>query len=69
MYEVHAFPSEIFEDEIIKLQIEQEISEEAIGEYFKPYSFYKSGFEKMRSKKKPKVPEDIDQLDFFNYPS
>ena len=66
--EVHTFPSEIFEDEIIKLQVDHGVSAEAIGEYVRPYAFYKSGFEKMRSKNKPKMPEDIEQLDFSKYP-
>ena len=50
--EMHTWPITIFDEEMIKLQTVYQVSAEAIGEYVKPYSHYKRGFDKMRSKKK-----------------
>ena len=70
--EIHTWPSTIFEDEIKNLQTQQGVSAEAIGEYVKPYSTYKSGFDKMRAELKPKMPPSFeefsfDDIEFFNY--
>ena len=54
---------------MIKLQKVHKVSAEAIGEYVKPYSHYKSGFDKMRSKNKAldEIPETLDEFSFDNF--
>ena len=62
--ETHTFPSVIFNEEVLNLQIIQKVPISAIGEYIKPYSFYKSGFENMRNRTKPKIPTNFDNFEF-----
>ena len=59
--EVHTFPSEIFEDEIIKLKVFQGISAEAI--MLDHMRFTKVSLKKFRQKINQKF-EDIEPLDF-----
>ena len=62
--ERHLWPSTIFDQEIKKLQIEQEVSKLAIANYVKPYAHYTSGFESRRSKNKTRNPQNLEDLNF-----
>jgi len=62
--ELHTWPSVIFDEEIKKLQTEQDISPESIGLYVKKYDSYKSCFDAIRSSNKPKMPKEFDEFDF-----
>ena len=62
--EVHASPSEIFNQERLVLQQEHHVSIIALGLYLREYKHYKSGFDAIRKKNKPKIPKEIDDIDF-----
>ena len=40
------------------------ISAEAISEYTKGYGYYKSCFDEIRAKNKPKIPSELDEFTF-----
>lgn len=59
--EIHTWPSLIFNEEVKRLQNEQNISAQAIAMYLKPYSNYKSGFDAIRAINKQKKPTTKEQ--------
>ena len=63
--EVHTAPSEILSQERLVLQKEpHNVSILALGLYMKEYAQYKSGFDAIRKQNKPKIPMDMDDIDF-----
>ena len=64
--ELELWPSTIFDQEIKKLEIEQQVSKLAIANYFKPYSHSKSGFKSRRAKNKTKNPKILEDFIFEN---
>ena len=62
--ELHTWPSEIYDYEIKKLQKDQGITALAIAEYTRGYSHYKSCYDAIRNKLKPKLPKEFDEFTF-----
>ena len=62
--EIHTWPSEIFKQEVLNLQTEQNVSVEAVAMYLKPYDHYKSGFDAIRKANKPKMTKEFEDFDF-----
>ena len=46
------------------LQNRGKFSTDTIAEYTKGYGYYKSFFDAIRAKKKPKMPSDLDEFTF-----
>ena len=57
--ELDLWPSTIFDHDIKKSLIKQQVSKLANANYVKPYSHYKSGFESRRVKN-PKILDDFE---------
>ena len=60
--EVSTYPSIIYNSEVVKMQTSKGISIEEVALYMKPYSHFKSTYEKIREKIRPPL-SDFESFD------